>query len=63
MTAQRPIRGNDWKRFLTWDEDEEIPADWNAAELPSTWGTAKARQLVRLPLFVSFCHRPLDNAD
>ncbi|KAG9003305.1 hypothetical protein FRB90_011206 [Tulasnella sp. 427] len=44
MTAERPQRGNDWRRFLTQEGDEEIPSDWDASGLPSSWGTAKARQ-------------------
>lgn len=43
VTAERPIRGNDWKRFLTWDEDEEVPEGWSDVELSPSWGKAEVR--------------------
>ncbi|KAG8914081.1 hypothetical protein FRC01_004233 [Tulasnella sp. 417] len=43
MSAEDPVHGNDWKRFLTSNKDEEMPEGWNAADLPDMWRNATQR--------------------
>lgn len=56
LTAQRPVRGNDWKRFLTWDEDEEVPENWDASTLPAFWGKGVMRMKVSLNVRLGMRH-------